>query len=151
MSTMPSVSLLDLTRSELAEQVAAWGFKPVHAASVWRALYGENAADFAALDDLPSRLRDRLQESAPIVRLPITRETHSCDGFTRKYLLALADGRQIETVLMRYTGRVTACISSQVGCAMGCVFCATGQMGFDRHLTTGEIVAQARPCRPGAA
>jgi 23S rRNA (adenine2503-C2)-methyltransferase len=70
-------------------------------------------------------------------------ETHSNDGFTRKYLLALTDGRRIETVLMRYTGRVTACVSSQAGCAMGCVFCATGQMGFVRHLTAGEIVAQA--------
>ena len=65
------------------------------------------------------------------------------DGFTRKYLLGLADGHRIETVLMRFTGRVTACISSQVGCAMGCVFCATGQMGYTRHLTPGEIVAQA--------
>ena len=64
-------------------------------------------------------------------------------GFTHKYLLTLGDGERIETVLMRFTGRVTACISSQVGCAMGCVFCATGQMGYTRHLTPGEIVAQA--------
>src|SRR5690606_17570940 len=72
-----------------------------------------------------------------------SRETHSSDGFTRKYLLGLADNQRIETVLMRYTGRTTACISSQAGCAMGCVFCATGQMGVTRHLATGEIVAQA--------
>jgi len=76
-------------------------------------------------------------------RLPVATETHSADGFTRKYLLALPDERSIETVLMRYTRRVTACISTQAGCAMGCVFCATGQMGFARHLSAGEIVAQA--------
>src|SRR5690606_37405162 len=75
--------------------------------------------------------------------LPTALETDSSDGFTRKFLLELADAARIETVLMRFTGRVTACISSQVGCAMGCVFCATGQMGYTRHLTPGEIVAQA--------
>ena len=62
---------------------------------------------------------------------------------TRKFLLRLADGQTIETVLMGYPGRFTACVSTQAGCAMGCVFCATGQMGFARHLRPGEIVAQA--------
>jgi hypothetical protein len=75
-------------------------------------------------------------------RAPVALETESVDGFTRKYLLGLADGERIETVLMRFTGRATACVSSQAGCAMGCVFCATGQMGYRRHLTAGEIVAQ---------
>jgi 23S rRNA (adenine2503-C2)-methyltransferase len=75
--------------------------------------------------------------------LPLAREVDSADGLTRKYLLGLGDGRQIETVLMRFEGRVTACLSSQAGCALGCVFCATGQMGFARNLSTGEIVAQA--------
>ena len=141
--TSAAPDLLGLTRPEMAELITAWGFKAVHAGRLWRHLYWENRDDPAACEDLPARLRERLQEAALLRRLPIARETHSNDGFTRKYLLALADGRQIETVLMRYTGRVTACISSQVGCAMGCVFCATGQMGFARHLTTGEIVAQA--------
>ncbi len=72
---------------------------------------------------------------------PLT-ETASSDGTTRKFLLELPDGQAIETVIMYFRGRATACISSQVGCAMGCVFCATGQMGFRRHLTAGEIVAQ---------
>jgi len=67
----------------------------------------------------------------------------SSDGFTRKYLLRLQDGAEVESVQMGFPGRYTACLSSQVGCAMGCVFCATGQMGFSRHLTAGEIVAQA--------
>ena len=66
----------------------------------------------------------------------------SSDGFTRKYLLQLEDGQSIETVVMGYPRRFTACVSTQVGCAMGCVFCATGQMGFVRHLRPAEIVAQ---------
>jgi 23S rRNA (adenine2503-C2)-methyltransferase len=69
--------------------------------------------------------------------------TPSGDGFTEKYLLRLVDGTEVESVRMGFPGRFTACLSSQVGCAMGCVFCATGQMGFSRHLTAGEIVAQA--------
>jgi 23S rRNA (adenine2503-C2)-methyltransferase len=93
--------------------------------------------------DVPIRVRTRLAVEARIGTLPSASETDSSDGFTRKYLLTLTDQERIETVLMRYTGRVTACVSSQVGCAMGCVFCATGQMGYTRHLTAGEIVAQA--------
>ena len=139
----PPLELLDLTRVELAAQVERWGFKPVHANRLWRYLYWENQHDWSAMADLPGRLRDRLQADAGLGRLAVARETHSSDGFTRKYLLELADRRRIETVLMRYRGRVTACISSQAGCAMGCVFCATGQRGFERHLTAAEIVAQA--------
>lgn len=68
----------------------------------------------------------------------------STDGLTRKFLLSLHDGQTVETVLMSFHGRQTACVSTQAGCAMGCVFCATGQMGFVRHLRAGEIVAQVR-------
>src|SRR4029079_18926040 len=71
----------------------------------------------------------------------------SDDGLTRKHLLRLSDGRDIETVTMGYPGRLTACVSTQAGCAMGCVFCATGQMGFFRHLRAGEIVAQVLHAR----
>jgi 23S rRNA (adenine2503-C2)-methyltransferase len=133
----------DLTREELRQLVVRWDFSPVHAARLWRYAYGGGATDWAHMPELPARFRTRAERELSLARLPVAVETHSSDGFTRKYLLALADGRKIETVLMRYTGRVTACISSQAGCAMGCVFCATGQMGFLRHLTAGEIVAQA--------
>jgi 23S rRNA (adenine2503-C2)-methyltransferase len=133
----------DLTREELHQRVGRWNFSPVHAARLWRYAYRAGATDWAEMPELPARFRDRAQRELSFGRLPVAVETHSADGFTRKYLLALADQRKIETVLMRYTGRVTACISSQAGCAMGCVFCATGQMGFGRHLTAGEIVAQA--------
>jgi len=74
--------------------------------------------------------------------LPVRATIDSADGHTRKVLLGLADGAAIETVLMYFRGRATVCISTQVGCAMGCVFCATGQMGFRRHLSPGEIAAQ---------
>jgi 23S rRNA (adenine2503-C2)-methyltransferase len=136
-------NFFDLTREELRVRTVRWGFSPVHAARLWGYVYLERVEDWALMADLPVRFREHAARELAFVRPGVAVETHSSDGFTRKYLLALADGRRIETVLMRFTGRVTACISSQAGCAMGCVFCATGQMGFTRHLTPGEIVAQA--------
>jgi len=139
------INLYDLTREELQAQFVRWGFASVHAETVWNRLYLQVADAFTAeaMPGVPGKVLDRLVAEATLGVLPTALETDSSDGFTRKYLLALADGERIETVLMRFTGRVTACISSQVGCAMGCVFCATGQMGYTRHLTPGEIVAQA--------
>lgn len=140
-----ATNLYDLTRPELSALFVRWGFSPVHAARLWNYLYLALADSFSAeaMPELPEKIRARLRAETSLGLLPTALETDSSDGFTRKYLLALADGERIETVLMRFTGRVTACISSQVGCAMGCVFCATGQMGYTRHLTPGEIVAQA--------
>jgi 23S rRNA (adenine2503-C2)-methyltransferase len=139
------LNLYDLTREQLRVQLAQWGFAGVHAETLWNYLYLQLAASFdeASMPELPAKVRARLVAEATLGVLPTALETDSSDGFTRKYLLTLHDGEKIETVLMRFTGRVTACISSQVGCAMGCVFCATGQMGYTRHLTPGEIVAQA--------
>jgi 23S rRNA (adenine2503-C2)-methyltransferase len=138
-----STDLYSLTREELRLRFARWGFSPVHAARLWNYLYLELADSLDAMPELPAKVRERLAAEARLAPLPVALATDSSDGFTRKFLLALPDDERIETVLMRYTGRVTACISSQVGCAMGCVFCATGQMGYTRHLTPGEIVAQA--------
>lgn len=87
-------------------------------------------------------LRIHLENAIAAAELTTCSEIHSSDGFTRKYLLGLVDGCRVETVLMHFRGRATACISSQVGCAMGCVFCATAQMGLVRQLTAGEIVQQ---------
>jgi len=137
-------SVLDLTRDELIALVASWQFSPVHAGRVWSYVYLEGATRFADMVEVPARLRARLEDEFALPQPAVAREAHSTDGFTRKYLLTLADGRRIETVLMRFTGRATACVSSQAGCAMGCVFCATGQLGFLRQLTAGEIVAQVR-------
>ena len=137
------INLYDLTRDELRAQFVHWDLSPVHAARLWNYLYLELAATFEAMSELPPKARARLIADTRIGVLTTALESESTDGFTRKYLLALDDAEKIETVLMHFTGRVTACVSSQVGCAMGCVFCATGQMGYTRHLTPGEIVAQA--------
>jgi len=146
MSTPPFVDLYSLTKRELGEVLAGWGLNPVHAGPVWRALYWDCVRDFEemrARGDVPPRVCAVLAERATLGVLPTVLAADSSDGFTRKFLLGLHDNERIETVLMRYTGRVTACVSSQVGCAMGCVFCATGQRGYTRHLSAGEIVAQA--------
>src|SRR6185503_3925010 len=103
-----------------------------------------------AMTDLPSALRRRLATALPSALRPL-REQAGDRGTTVKLLLALTDGRAIETVLMHYSGRTTVCVSTQAGCAMACGFCATGQAGFDRHLTTGEIVEQVVLARRRAA
>lgn len=142
MTSVP-INFYDLTRDAVLALTTGWGFSPVHAAKLWGYVYREGKATWADMPELPGRFRNKAESSLFFGRLDVAIEQKSSDHFTHKYLLSLADHRRIETVLMRYTGRVTACISSQAGCAMGCVFCATGQMGFIRHLTPGEIVAQA--------
>ncbi len=107
---------------------------------VWAGLY-EQLASPAELTSLPKALRADLDQRLPLALDPLTEQT-SDRGETVKWLWALADGTQVETVLMHYADRSTVCVSSQAGCAMGCTFCATGQAGFDRQLTTGEIVEQ---------
>ena len=107
---------------------------------VWRGLY-EQLAEPAALTTLPTPLRASLAAQLPTALTPVT-ESVSESGDTVKFLWALHDGASIETVLMLYRDRATVCVSSQAGCAMGCGFCATGQAGFRRHLTVGEIVEQ---------
>src|SRR5579871_6711783 len=136
-------NLYGFTRSQLAAFLAARGFADAHVARLWRYLYRELVTDVADMDELPFRLRDRLRAAGRLSQLSAVRTSHADDGLTCKYLLGLADGASIETVLMRQRDRVTACVSSQVGCAVGCVFCATGQAGFTRNLTTAELTTQA--------
>ncbi len=107
---------------------------------VWEGLYTRLAAP-AEMSNLPKALRDRLGIALPAALQEVTHRVND-DGDTVKHLWQLGDGSHIETVLMLYPDRVTVCVSSQVGCAMGCGFCATGQAGFTRHLTVGEIVEQ---------
>lgn len=140
---MPPLSLYDLTREQLAQQLADWGEPAFRAAQIWRWLYQRLASDIQEMTDLPKPLRARLQQTFVLGRLLPAAEQRSSDGWTRKWLFKLPDGSEIETVLMEYDGlRRTACISSQAGCAMNCSFCATGQMGFLRNLRAGEIVEQ---------
>ena len=116
------------------------GVNPVHAASLFRHLHAGGP------DRFEPPLRRWLEGRAGPLWTPleVRRAVPSADGWTTKWALACGDAREVEAVLMGFRGRLTACLSTQVGCAMGCVFCATGQMGFVRHLTAGEIVAQAR-------
>jgi 23S rRNA (adenine2503-C2)-methyltransferase len=107
---------------------------------VWDGLYRQRR-DPTELTNLPAALRDRLERELPAALIPAA-ERRSDGGDTVKWLWALADGARIETVLMHYPERTTVCVSTQAGCAMGCGFCATGQAGFERHLSPGEIVEQ---------
>jgi 23S rRNA (adenine2503-C2)-methyltransferase len=131
-------TLYDLDAPALA---ALLGDQPAYRArQAWGGLY-ERLATVEELTDLPKALRSELAELAPTALVPV-RESVSDDGRTVKWLWALPDGHHIETVLMHYDRRSTVCVSSQAGCAMGCGFCATGQAGFERHLSVGEIVEQ---------
>ena len=107
---------------------------------LWQGLYSD-LVDPKDITTLPKALREALAERLPAALVEDTRSVGD-DGDTVKWLWRLADGSLIETVLMHYENRSTVCISTQAGCAMACGFCATGQMGFDRHLSTGEIVEQ---------
>lgn len=107
---------------------------------LWDGLYHQ-LAEPAEITNLPKALRQRLTDSLPEA-LTLVTESVSDAGDTVKFLWELAGGSRVETVLMLYPDRATVCVSSQAGCAMGCGFCATGQAGFSRHLTVGEIVEQ---------
>jgi 23S rRNA (adenine2503-C2)-methyltransferase len=137
------MNLYDMTQAELTELLTAWGEPKFRARQVWEWLYEQRVTDVADMTNLPQKLRDRLQREAQMGVLEIVAEQRSQDG-TIKCLYRLPDGQLIESVLMLYDDqRRTACISTQAGCAMGCVFCATGQMGFARQLTAAEIFEQA--------
>ena len=136
-------SLYDLTHEQLTRQLAEWGEPAFRARQIWHWLYQRLAGDIDEMTDLPRPLRARLKQAYVLGRLTVAASQHSLDGWTRKWLFRLADGSEIETVLMEYDGlRRTACVSSQAGCAMDCPFCATGQMGFLRNLRAGEIIEQ---------
>ena len=136
-------SLYDLDLPALQSLLEGWGEPSYRARQLWEWLYLHLADDFDRMTNLPRSLRERLAAETAIGAPKAIATQRSSDGQTRKDLLRLADGETVEAVLMRYERRRTACISTQVGCSIGCVFCATGQAGFRRNLTAGEIVAQA--------
>ncbi len=160
------IDLLNLNKNELRDFVASLNEPAYRVAQIERWTYGrELVTDFDAMTDLSRDLRARLNESARIGAPRAIAETNSADGLTRKALLQLDDGQTIEAVLMLYPdtpdqvfdraprdARRTVCVSTQVGCPIGCPFCATGQAGYRRNLTPGEIVAQvlhfARELKP---
>ncbi|MFZ5885298.1 MAG: 23S rRNA (adenine(2503)-C(2))-methyltransferase RlmN [Chloroflexota bacterium] len=159
--------IYDLDLPALTKTLAEWGEPAYRAKQIWQGLYLHLYDSPSQFTSLPVSLRNRLAEEFTFNPFTVKTFLDSSDGFTRKTLFQLPDGHLIEAVLMRYGDpadeplppsgspqnprilgerkrgvRRTLCISTQAGCAMGCVFCATGQRGFKRHLTSGEIVAQ---------
>ena len=147
MTDLPLIYDFDI--SELKSFIAELGQPSYRADQVWQGLYKHYWNTPDEFTNLPTTLREQLNQTLLFETLKPIQYLDSSDRQTRKTLFQLHDNRVIEAVLMKYDpsthkghGRRTLCISSQAGCAMGCVFCATGQMGFKRHLTSGEIVAQ---------
>jgi len=139
MSRPPATpTLFDLSRDEFAEALVEQPAFRVK--QVWEGLY-ENLTPIEEISNLPKALRTELVEAYPMALME-ARSSITDDGDTHKWLWNLADGSQVETVLMKSPKRATVCVSSQAGCAMACSFCATGQAGYDRNLTVGEIMEQ---------
>jgi len=141
-SMLKKVNLYDLSFPELESLVVNLGEPSYRALQIWQWLYQKYFDNVAEMSNLPKVFRETLLSRIEISAITPVVKQNSSDNQTEKVLLKLVDGLLIETVLMRYDRRLTLCISSQVGCAMGCVFCATGQMGFGRNLNVGEIVGQ---------
>jgi 23S rRNA (adenine2503-C2)-methyltransferase len=141
-ASMPAPSIMGLRFVELQAQLGIWGEPMFRADQVWNWVYRQFAASFDEMTTLPLALRERLAQFYLPSPLTLADEWVSEDRLTRKALFRLPDGETIESVLMAYDRRQTVCVSSQVGCPVGCAFCATGQGGFTRHLDVAEIVAQ---------
>ena len=137
----PMPTVYDLTREQLTDRLVEWGEPSFRAKQVWTQLW-KRAAVYDEMSDVSPALRGRLAEELPLGVEVLTERTAD-RGATRKALLRLGGRHIVETVLMGYADCVTVCVSSQAGCAMGCTFCATGQMGLQNNLTAGEISAQA--------
>ena len=133
--------LLDLSEDALRGWLTDRGEKPMRARQLRRWIVAAGAESFDAMTDLPKGLRQQLDESFTPLQAAVVRHLRASDE-THKLLLRLADGKLIECVLIQEDDRRTACISTQVGCGMGCVFCASGLNGVDRNLTVGEILEQ---------
>jgi 23S rRNA (adenine2503-C2)-methyltransferase len=135
--------IADYELAELAEALAARGAPRFHARQIFQWIYRRGVTDFEAMSDLGRELRARLAHDLQLTTAELVRTERSSDG-TVKFLLQLADGALIESVYIPDTPSNTFCLSTQVGCAMGCAFCLTGRMGIVRNLTAGEIVGQVR-------
>ena len=140
---MAKTNLIGMTSDQLEELLVSLGEKKYRGRQIFKWLYKLGRHDFEDLTDLSKDLRDRLNNGFVCELAEAAKERVSVDG-TRKYLFQLDDGEFIETVLIpdEESGRRTVCVSSQAGCALGCTFCATGDIGFRRNLTVGEIVSQ---------
>jgi 23S rRNA (adenine2503-C2)-methyltransferase len=144
MITVPSTAanVMDLSKDALQIQLAMWKQPKFRAEQIWEWLYVHLATGFDEMTNLPKTLRRQFASVYAVEPLAPTDSQVSGDGFTTKTLFRLHDGETIESVLMAYDRRNTVCVSTQVGCPIGCTFCATGQSGFRRNLSAGEIIAQ---------
>lgn len=133
--------IADLSTDELAAWCAAHGEPAYRAVQVRRWIYGKRVGSFAEMHDVPAALRAALEAEFDLFASAVADRRTASDG-TEKLLLRLADGNHVECVLMREEDRRTICLSTQVGCGMGCVFCASGLLGLTRNLSTGEILEQ---------
>ena len=135
--------LSELEPLELEQTVVNFGGRPFNARQILKWIYRQGVTDFARMTDLPVNLRNTLAHEFTI-STPITLRPYLSQDGTAKLLLQLNDNKQVEAVFIPFTPRMTFCVSTQVGCAMRCDFCLTGQMGLSRNLTAGEIVGQVR-------
>jgi len=143
MAPSPRIDIAELERVELERALEALGHERYRARQIYRWVHRRAAASFDRMTDLSRELRDELAQRFVLTTPQVVHRDVSSDG-TTKFLLALADGRQIESVFIPDTPAQTFCISTQVGCAMRCAFCLTGKMGMVRNLTAGEIAGQVR-------
>jgi 23S rRNA (adenine2503-C2)-methyltransferase len=134
-------NLLDFDARHLTDWFAEMGEKPFRARQVLRWVHQSGEADFDAMSDLALSLRSKLKLAACVAAPTVMREEASDDG-TRKWLLDVGVGNAVETVFIPETDRGTLCISTQAGCALDCAFCSTGKQGFNRNLSTAEIIGQ---------
>ena len=141
--TTDMLNLYDLALPDLEALLNGWGQPTYRARQIYRQLYIHFVTDPLAMTDLPLELRERLAAETRIGTLQQMRIQTADEGLTRKALFQLPSGEMVESVLMVYPDRATACVSTQAGCAMGCVFCATGRLGLLQNLTPGQIVEQA--------
>ena len=134
-------NLLDLDRQGLEDLSVRLGYKAFHGRNLFKWIHKHGLTEFGGMTDLSKALRSRLQEETEIGLPRLLLERPSPDG-TRKWVMELADGQRVETVFIPDGDRTTVCVSSQVGCALDCAFCATAQQGFSRNLSVGEIIGQ---------
>lgn len=135
------LNLLGLDSEALTAHIAAWGHKPFRSKQLARWIHQRGTADFAQMSDLAKDFRLQLQEKTVVSAPPVITKKVSADG-TRKWLFDVGDHNAVETVFIPEDDRGTLCISSQAGCTVACRFCSTGHQGFNRNLTTAEIVGQ---------
>jgi len=140
-ATSPKTNLLGMPQSDLEQVFAARGEKSFRARQVLRWIYQKGVIDFDGMTDLSKTSRQWLNEEAVIALPEVISRHDSVDG-TVKWLFASGFGQAVETVFIPEQGRGTLCISSQVGCALDCAFCATGAQGFNRNLSSAEIIGQ---------